>query len=175
MLWAPDATADASQEDQATGTLRVALAAGARAAFLLGHGDAIAAVGDPFEAAGAWAQGRRPARSEGSARPTPTSTGPWPLPRSTSARATTGRPDADGQPGGPGSKLVCDIFRWRDVWSRDFGSGFGPGGLAAGLVDAVLATLDYEAERYSGHPPAGLKVSDDTSQGGSGREPGVGP
>ena len=61
-------------------------------------------------------------------------------------------PDEHGRPGGPGSKMVCDIFRWRDVWSRDFGSGFGPGGLAAGLVDAVLATLDYEAERYTVHP-----------------------
>ena len=32
----------------------------------------------------------------------------------------------DGASGG--AKMVCDIFRWRDVWSRDFGSGFGPGG-----------------------------------------------
>ena len=76
-------------------------------------------------------------------------------------------PDADGRPGGDGSKMVCDIFRWRDVWSRDFGSGFGPGGLAAGLLGAVLATLDYEADRHTAHDPTGLKVSDDTSQGGS--------
>jgi len=64
-------------------------------------------------------------------------------------------------------KLVCDVFRWRDVWSRDFGSGVGPGALAAGMFDAVRRTLDYEVARYSSHPPDGLKVSADASQGGS--------
>jgi hypothetical protein len=64
-------------------------------------------------------------------------------------------------------KLVCDVFRWRDVWSRDLGSGVGPGALAAGMHEAVRRTLDYEAGRYTSHPPEGLKVSEDTSQGGS--------
>ena len=73
------------------------------------------------------------------------------------------RPAGSDEPG----KMVCDIFRWRDVWSRDFGSGFGPGALVANQYEAVLATLDYEAARYTAHDPAGLKVSDDTSQGGS--------
>lgn len=65
------------------------------------------------------------------------------------------------------AKMVCDVFRWRDVWSRDFGSGFGPGAIAAHLYDGVLDTLDYEMARHIAHPPSGLKVSDDTSQGGS--------
>ena len=65
------------------------------------------------------------------------------------------------------AKMVCDVFRWRDVWSRDFGSGFGPGAIAAHLYDGVLDTLEYEMARHRAHPPAGLKVSDDTSQGGS--------
>ena len=171
VLWAPDASgggtgADASQDDESTGTLRVPLAADARAAFLLGHRDAIAAVGDPFEAVGAWAEAdaQRGLRLR---TPDPDLDRAVAFAKVHLRQGYAWEPDANGRPGGPGSKLVCDIFRWRDVWSRDFGSGFGPGGLAAGLVDAVLATLDYEAERYTAHDPAGLKVSDDTSQGGS--------
>jgi len=63
--------------------------------------------------------------------------------------------------------MVCDIFRWRDLWSRDFGSGFGPGALAAGMLDAVRSTLEYELERLRTHPADGYKLSEDTSQGGS--------
>lgn len=66
-----------------------------------------------------------------------------------------------------GGMMVCDVFRWRDVWSRDFGSGFGPGAVVANLYEGVLDTLDYEADRYQAHDPSGLKVSTDTSQGGS--------
>ena len=166
VLWSNDASADASQHDDATGVLRVRLAAGERGAFLLGHDDAIAEVGDPFAAVDAWAQadGRRGLRLR---TPDPDLDRAVAFAKVHLRQGYDWTPDADGRPGGPGSKLVCDIFRWRDVWSRDFGSGFGPGGLAAGLVDAVLATLDYEVERYASHPPTGLKVSDDTSQGGS--------
>jgi len=63
--------------------------------------------------------------------------------------------------------MVCDMFRWRDVWSRDLGSGFGLGALAAGRFDAARNSLRYELQRHSRHAPAGLKVSDDSSQGGS--------
>ncbi len=70
------------------------------------------------------------------------------------------------EPGGSGM-MVCDIFRWRDVWSRDFGSGFGPGALVADLYPAVRETLDYEVRRHAAVPPWHYKVSDDASQGGS--------
>ncbi len=133
---------------------------------MLGDEAAVQAVGDPFEAA------EPVGDPDGRARAPPADAGPD-LDRAVAfakAHLLLGydwSPDEDGHPGGDGSKMVCDIFRWRDVWSRDFGSGFGPGGIAAGLMDAVLATLDYEAERHTAHDPSGLKVSDDTSQGGS--------
>ena len=62
---------------------------------------------------------------------------------------------------------VCELFRWRDVWSRDLGSGLVPGALASGRFQAARATLDYDLGRYGTHSPAGLKVSEDPSQGGS--------
>ena len=165
-VWAPDAEPQTDQADASTGTLAVRLTAGGRAAFVLGEGDAVDGLGDPFAAADAWADAdaRRGLRLR-----TPDAD----LDRAVAfakvhlRQGYAWEPDAQGRPGGEGSKMVCDIFRWRDVWSRDFGSGFGPGGLAAGLVEAVLATLDYEAARYAASDPAGLKVSDDTSQGGS--------
>ncbi|WP_420457339.1 GH116 family glycosyl hydrolase [Rubrivirga sp.] len=167
VVWTADPEpTTATREDDATGALHVRLDADARAAFLLGDASAAEAVGDPFEAVQAWAA---QTAERGLRLRTPVAE----LDRAVEfakAHLLLGYdwvPDAAGRPGGDGSKMVCDIFRWRDVWSRDFGSGFGPGGLAAGLVDAVLATLDYEADRYSAHDPTGLKVSDDTSQGGS--------
>ena len=166
-VWTPEpqpVAADDAGDD--AGTLRVRLEAGDRAAFLLGDGAAADRLDDPFDAVDTWA-------SDTAERGLRLNT-PYPeLDRAVEfakAHLRLGyawEPDADGRPGGDGSKMVCDIFRWRDVWSRDFGSGFGPGGLAAGLFDAVLATLDYEAARHTAHDPAGLKVSDDTSQGGS--------
>ena len=166
VLWAQGKATDSTQQDQSTGTLHVRLADGERAAFLLGTDAACAALGDPFDAVESWAAADA---QRGLRLRTPDAD----LDRAVAFAKVHLRqgydwnPDERGRPGGAGSKMVCDIFRWRDVWSRDFGSGFGPGGLAAGLVDAVLATLDYEAERYTAHPPEGLKVSDDTSQGGS--------
>ena len=62
---------------------------------------------------------------------------------------------------------VCELFRWRDVWSRDLGSGLVPGALASGRFQAARATLDHDLGRYASHSPAGLKVSEDPSQGGS--------
>ena len=140
-LWTPEplVTPDDPAPDDA-GHLGLRMEVGQRAAFLLGDAAAADAVGDPFAAADAWVEqtARRGLRLR-----TPYAD----LDRAVEfakAHLLLGydwNPDADGRPGGEGSKMVCDIFRWRDVWSRDFGSGFGPGGVAAGLTDAVLATL----------------------------------
>ena len=165
-VWSPGHDAEANQDDASTGTLTVQLAAGERAAFLLGEDAAVAALADPFQAVEAWAEADRQ-RGLRLRSPDPDLDRAIAFAKVHLRQGYDWNPDAQGHPGGDGSKMVCDIFRWRDVWSRDFGSGFGPGGLAAGLVDAVLSTLDYEADRYTAHDPAGLKVSDDTSQGGS--------
>ncbi len=147
------------------GALTVSLRRGGRAAFLLGTEDAItdflATGADPHEAAAAWEQGYR---DRGLRL------------RSPDARLNLAvdfmkyhlQLGYDWRPTGePGEKLVCDVFRWRDVWSRDLGSGLGPGALVAGMFGAVEDTLDYEVARYTAHPVGGWKVSDDTSQGGS--------
>ncbi len=166
--WMPDGgDGGADLEGAARAELSVSLAPGARAAFLLGDEATLAAFdGDPFEAVERWAE-RYAARGLRLRTPEPDLDRAVAFAKVHLQLGYDWTPDADGRPGGEGSKMVCDIFRWRDVWSRDFGSGFGPGGIAAGMMEAVLATLDYEAARYAAHDPAGLKVSDDTSQGGS--------
>jgi hypothetical protein len=62
---------------------------------------------------------------------------------------------------------ICEIFRWRDVWSRDLGSGLVPGAMASGGFAAARATLEYDLRRYRAANPSGLKVTEDPSQGGS--------
>lgn len=62
---------------------------------------------------------------------------------------------------------VCELFRWRDVWSRDLGSGLVPGALADGDFFAARTTLEYDLHRYATTNPGGLKVTEDPSQGGS--------
>ena len=142
-------------------TLAVRLEAGGRAAFLLGDPAAVAAITDPFVLAEAWAEALR---SRGLRLSTPDAA----LDLAVEFAKAHMQLGYDWRPNGEaGGKMVCDIFRWRDVWSRDFGSGFGPGAIAADLYPAILDTLDYEAARYAAHDPAGLKISDDTSQGGS--------
>jgi len=166
-VWTPEPQpVEADDAGDATGTLRVSMGAGGRAAFLLGDEAAAARLGDPFEAVEAWAADTAE-RGLRLRTPYPELDRAVEFAKAHLRLGYAWEPDADGRPGGDGSKMVCDIFRWRDVWSRDFGSGFGPGGVAAGLLNAVLATLDYEAARHTAHDPAGLKVSDDTSQGGS--------
>ncbi len=62
---------------------------------------------------------------------------------------------------------VCEIFRWRDVWSRDLGSGLVPGAMASGQFSRARTTIEYDLNRYATKNPRGLKVTDDPSQGGS--------
>lgn len=62
---------------------------------------------------------------------------------------------------------VCEIFRWRDVWSRDLGSGLAPGAMAGGRFDAARTTIEYDLRRYAAANPESLKVTTDPSQGGS--------
>ncbi|MBI5445232.1 MAG: hypothetical protein HY900_28980, partial [Deltaproteobacteria bacterium] len=62
---------------------------------------------------------------------------------------------------------VCEIFRWRDVWSRDLGSGLAPGAMVGGRFDAARTTIEYDLGRYAAARPEGLKVTTDPSQGGS--------
>lgn len=66
-----------------------------------------------------------------------------------------------------GNLHVCEIFRWRDVWSRDLGSGLVPGALASGQFDRARTTIEYDLRRYAAHNPRGLKATEDPSQGGS--------
>ncbi len=66
-----------------------------------------------------------------------------------------------------GRMHVCEIFRWRDVWSRDLGSGLVPGAMASGRFGAARTTIDYDLGRHAKADPLGLKVTQDPSQGGS--------
>ncbi len=165
VTWLPGAPASAPVE---AADATIALTVATRGAFVLGDPVGVAAVctAGPFESAASWSAGML---ERGLRLRTPDAD----LDRAVGfakAHMQLGydwRPNgADGTPL-PGGKMVCDIFRWRDVWSRDFGSGFGPGAIVSDMYEAVLETLDYEAARYAAHDPVGLKVSDDTSQGGS--------
>jgi hypothetical protein len=62
---------------------------------------------------------------------------------------------------------VCDLFRWRDIWSRDLGSGLVPGALRSGRFAAARTTLERDLERHRTWDPRGLRVSEDASKGGS--------
>ncbi|MFA6469665.1 MAG: trehalase family glycosidase [Bacteroidota bacterium] len=66
-----------------------------------------------------------------------------------------------------GNLHVCEIFRWRDVWSRDLGSGLVPGAMSAGQFSAARTTIEYDLRRYERNNPRGLKATEDPSQGGS--------
>lgn len=62
---------------------------------------------------------------------------------------------------------VCELFRWRDVWSRDLGSGLAPGAMVSGEFSAARTTIEYDLRRYAAANPRGLKATEDPSQGGS--------
>ncbi|GAB5536561.1 MAG: hypothetical protein Rubg2KO_28100 [Rubricoccaceae bacterium] len=157
---------DAKVLSAAEGTLSVRLDGGERAAFILGDAEAVTQwSGNPFEAVDAWEEGYRQ-RGVRLRTPNTVLNTAVDFAKAHMQLGYDWRPDDASSTEG-GAKMVCDIFRWRDVWSRDFGSGFGPGALASHLYEGVLDTLDYEAARHRAHDPTFLKVSDDTSQGGS--------
>ncbi len=62
---------------------------------------------------------------------------------------------------------VCEIFRWRDVWSRDLGTGLAPGSMVSGEFSTARTTIEYDLHRYAINNPRGYKATEDPSQGGS--------
>ncbi|MCD8194561.1 MAG: hypothetical protein LUD74_08480, partial [Tannerellaceae bacterium] len=69
-----------------------------------------------------------------------------------------------------GEIMLCELFRWLDIWARDLGSGLLPGGLATGRADMARLSLEYDLERYRLMSPAYCKNSNDPSQGGTAAE-----
>ncbi|QZE15037.1 hypothetical protein K4L44_04205 [Halosquirtibacter laminarini] len=45
--------------------------------------------------------------------------------------------------------IVCDLFRWRDIWSRDLGSGFGSDALYTNRIQATYKCIDYNLNPYN--------------------------
>ncbi|MDR1602010.1 MAG: hypothetical protein LBS42_06230 [Tannerella sp.] len=66
-----------------------------------------------------------------------------------------------------GKMMLCEIFRWQDIWARDLGSGLLPGALASGRAAMARQSLDYDLGRYALMSPADCKNSNDPSQGGT--------
>ena len=66
-----------------------------------------------------------------------------------------------------GEMMVCDLFRWKDVWARDLATGLLPGALWTGRADMAVRSLDYDLGRYAANDPGSLKNQDDTSKGGT--------
>lgn len=66
-----------------------------------------------------------------------------------------------------GNLIVCELFRWADIWSRDLGSGFVPGSLFTGRIEAARKCIDVDLARYEKATARALKTTDDASQGGS--------
>ncbi|MCC8144192.1 MAG: hypothetical protein LUD02_09505 [Tannerellaceae bacterium] len=66
--------------------------------------------------------------------------------------------------------MLCELFRWLDIWARDLGSGLLPGGLATGRAGMARMSLEYDLERYRLMSPAYCKNSNDPSQGGTAAE-----
>src|SRR3990167_1320603 len=62
---------------------------------------------------------------------------------------------------------VSELFRWRDIWSRDLGTGLAPGSLVGGRFDAARISIQYDLARYKAANPRGLRITEDASQGGS--------
>jgi hypothetical protein len=60
---------------------------------------------------------------------------------------------------------VCELFRWRAVWSRDFGSGLAPGAMVDGQFAAARTTIDYDLHRHAIANPRGFKVTEDAPRG----------
>ena len=66
-----------------------------------------------------------------------------------------------------GEFMLCELFRWLDIWARDLGSGLLPGALASGRADKARKSLEYDLQRYNLMSPADCKNSNDPSQGGT--------
>ncbi|MFV0537748.1 MAG: hypothetical protein ACK5M3_10295 [Dysgonomonas sp.] len=71
-----------------------------------------------------------------------------------------------------GEIMLCELFRWLDIWARDLGSGQLPGGLISGRAAEARQSLDYDLRRYALMSPADCKNSNDPSQGGTAAEVG---
>ena len=69
-----------------------------------------------------------------------------------------------------GEIILCELFRWLDIWARDLGSGLLPGGLVSGRAGMARSSLDYDLRRYALMSPAYCKNSNDPSQGGTAAE-----
>lgn len=66
-----------------------------------------------------------------------------------------------------GQIMLCELFRWLDIWARDLGSGLLPGALASGREAMARRSLTYDLERYAEMEPSDCKNSNDPSQGGT--------
>jgi hypothetical protein len=66
-----------------------------------------------------------------------------------------------------GKLIVCELFRWADIWSRDLGSGFVPGALFTGRIEAAQKCIDVDLARHEKATTRALKTTSDASQGGS--------
>lgn len=66
-----------------------------------------------------------------------------------------------------GEIMLCELFRWLDIWARDLGSGLLPGALATGRGEMARRSLQYDLDRYAGMNPSDCKNSNDPSQGGT--------
>jgi len=66
-----------------------------------------------------------------------------------------------------GNLIVCELFRWADLWSRDAGSGFVPGSLFTGRIEAAQKCIDVDLARHEKATARALKTTSDASQGGS--------
>lgn len=69
-----------------------------------------------------------------------------------------------------GEIILCELFRWLDIWARDLGSGLLPGGLVSGRASMARQSLVYDLKRYALMSPEYCKNSNDPSQGGTSAE-----
>jgi len=69
-----------------------------------------------------------------------------------------------------GEIMLCELFRWQDIWARDLSSGLLPGGLASGRAYQARQSLEYDLGRYALMSPSFCKNSNDPSQGGTAAE-----
>lgn len=66
-----------------------------------------------------------------------------------------------------GEFMLCELFRWLDIWARDLGSGLLPGSLASGRAVPGRMSLEYDLRRYAKCRPSDCKNTNDPSQGGT--------